>query len=94
LKKTNKQNSGEKTMKKLVMALVFSLLLNPMVYAQPAGEQAAPEGAEAFSPAKRYFCPMDGFESDKPGKCEKCGMELVEKPSAEEAEHEHHEHNH
>jgi hypothetical protein len=21
---------------------------------------------------------MDGFTSDKPGKCEKCGMELIE----------------
>jgi hypothetical protein len=27
---------------------------------------------------------MDGFESDKPGKCEKCGMDLVEKVATTE----------
>ena len=31
--------------------------------------------------AKKYICPMNcpGSESDKPGKCPKCGMPLVEK---------------
>lgn len=29
--------------------------------------------------AKAYICPMDGYQSDKPGKCPKCGMDLVEK---------------
>ncbi len=29
--------------------------------------------------AKTYVCPMDGTTSDKPGKCPKCGMDLVEK---------------
>jgi hypothetical protein len=29
--------------------------------------------------AKTYVCPMDGSTSDKPGKCPKCGMDLVEK---------------
>jgi len=29
--------------------------------------------------AKTYVCTMDGFTSDKPGKCPKCGMDLVEK---------------
>ncbi|MCI0406013.1 MAG: hypothetical protein L0Z48_09645 [candidate division Zixibacteria bacterium] len=29
-----------------------------------------------------YYCPMHPDEvSDKPGKCSKCGMDLVEKPS-------------
>lgn len=80
---------------KLAMFMVISLLLSPVVYAQPASEQMMPEGVEVSSPAKKYFCPMDGFESDKPGRCEKCGMELVEKPAvAEETEHEHHDHSH
>lgn len=26
-----------------------------------------------------YICPMDGYISDKPGKCPRCGMDLVEK---------------
>jgi rubrerythrin len=28
---------------------------------------------------KTYVCPMDGYTSDKPGKCPSCGMDLVEK---------------
>lgn len=28
---------------------------------------------------KTYVCSMDGYTSDKPGKCPKCGMELEEK---------------
>lgn len=44
---------------------------------------AAGSGAEGKPAAKRtskaYVCPMGEFESDKPGKCPKCGMTLVEK---------------
>lgn len=29
--------------------------------------------------AKKYVCPMGEYEGDKPGKCPKCGMNLVEK---------------
>jgi rubrerythrin len=29
--------------------------------------------------AKTYVCPMDGYTSDRPGTCPKCGMGLVEK---------------
>jgi acylphosphatase len=29
--------------------------------------------------SKKYFCPMDGYQSDKPGKCPKCGMTLKER---------------
>lgn len=29
-----------------------------------------------------YYCPMDPeIVSDKPGKCSKCGMDLIEKPA-------------
>lgn len=37
-----------------------------------AGKKMAPM-------AKTYICTMDGYTSDKPGKCPKCGMDLVEK---------------
>lgn len=42
-----------------------------------AGPAAWPAAASKLS--KRYVCPMDGYQSDKPGKCPKCGMELKEK---------------
>jgi hypothetical protein len=29
--------------------------------------------------AKTYVCPMDGYTSNQPGTCPKCGMTLVEK---------------
>ena len=29
--------------------------------------------------AKTYICPMGDYQGDKPGKCPKCGMDLVEK---------------
>ncbi len=28
---------------------------------------------------KTYVCPMDGYSCHTPGKCPKCGMDLVEK---------------
>ena len=36
-------------------------------------------GKKMSSMAKTYICTMDGYTSDKPGKCPKCGMDLVEK---------------
>ncbi len=42
--------------------------------------QAKPE------PGVKYVCPMcKGVESDKPGKCPKCGMDLVKKTEPQEA---------
>lgn len=32
---------------------------------------------------KRYACPMGCAESDKPGKCPKCGMNMTEKKAAQ-----------
>ena len=72
-------------MKKLVALFVMSLVLGPVAYAVEAVQtETVPAAAEATTPAKKYFCPMDGFESDKPGKCEKCGMDLVQKVEAPE----------
>jgi rubrerythrin len=45
--------------------------------AKKVKKKAAPKKKTAV--AKSYVCPMDGFTSDKPGKCPKCGMDLVEK---------------
>jgi len=35
--------------------------------------------AKPAAHAKLYVCPMGEYEGDKPGKCPKCGMDLVEK---------------
>jgi YHS domain-containing protein len=36
--------------------------------------------AKKQAPAKKtYVCPMGDYQGDKPGKCPKCGMTLVEK---------------
>ncbi len=73
-------------MKKLAVLFVMSLVFASVAYAEDALTPVPVETAvQEEAAAKKYFCPMDGFESDKPGKCEKCGMDLVEKPAVEEA---------
>lgn len=48
-----------------------SFAANPEKFA--AKKEAAP---------KVYACPMNDYQGDKPGKCPKCGMTLVEKKQA------------
>lgn len=45
------------------------------------GEKAQGKGKKEAKKAAKYICPMKcpGSESGKPGKCPKCGMDLVEK---------------
>ena len=45
----------------------------------PAKARAAHMAKAETAAAKRYVCPMGDYEGDKPGKCPKCGMTLVEK---------------
>ena len=73
-------------MKKVLVLVAVALLFTSAVYAEQAVQTEAiePVAQETEQVAKKYFCPMDGFESDKPGKCEKCGMDLVEKVAATE----------
>ncbi len=41
--------------------------------------------AKSRQPAKKYFCPMcEGVESDTPGSCPKCGMNLERNPTFRE----------
>jgi len=51
----------------------------------PACDKPFLENPEKYIPkkqtvqAKIYVCPMGDYQGDKPGKCPKCGMNLVEK---------------
>ncbi len=60
----------------LALALAFTAC-NRSDHEHSAGEKPGHEHAAAA----KYICPMkcEGSESDKPGKCPKCGMALVEK---------------
>jgi len=57
----------------------------PTARSAPAVKHKVKKAKKKASPkkmapmAKTYVCTMDGFTSDKPGKCPKCGMDLVEK---------------
>ncbi len=70
-------------MKKFAVVFLVSLFFASIAYAEnvitPVASDAT-TAAEQISGAKKYFCPMDGFTSNKPGKCEKCGMDLIEMP--------------
>jgi len=38
-----------------------------------------PVVGEKTAVIRTYICPMDGYTSNKPGTCPRCGMNLVEK---------------
>ncbi len=70
-------------MKKFVVVFLVSLFFASIAYAadsatSTSGWPTPVQTAAKNLGAKKYFCPMDGFVSDKPGKCKKCGMELIE----------------
>jgi Cu+-exporting ATPase len=81
------------TLAALALALLLPPVLHAHEGAEPAtatAKAAAPAKAKAKAKKKakaaakpaakaRYVCPMhDGGESDHPGHCPKCGMDLVE----------------
>jgi hypothetical protein len=71
----------------LGIALALSLQAAPVRAEEPATPPSAAaekpaEGASAAAPAevkKTYHCEKCGVSKDAPGKCEKCGADLVEK---------------
>ncbi len=74
-------------MKKLAMFLVLAaILVGPVAFAEEMGKSAPMGDMGKQGMMKMYQCPMDGYTSDKAGKCPKCGMELKEKEmTADEA---------
>jgi hypothetical protein len=62
------------------MSGMSTLGANAMPAATPAAKHKVKKTKKKMaSMEKTYVCPMDGYTSDKPGKCPKCGMDLVEK---------------
>ena len=49
-----------------------------MVFVPFALAQEAHTHAQEAAVTKVYRCPMDGYTSEKPGKCALCGMDLLE----------------
>ena len=47
------------------------------------------EAPAATQPAEKYVCPMGCAESDKPGKCPKCGMTLKKEAAKPSHSHQH-----
>jgi hypothetical protein len=55
-------------------------VLTPSVSATPVVKHKVKKTKKkAVTVAKTYVCPMDGYTSDQPGTCPRCGMGLVEK---------------
>lgn len=70
----------ETRMKKILMAtLLFSLLMTSMAYlaATPPPSKAQDQPAKGQKVEKAYVCQACDYVGDKPGKCPKCGKDLV-----------------
>ncbi len=72
------------------------LVLLMVIAAMSAGNAFAHDGVDHSKEAMHadaevmYHCPMHPeVTQDKPGKCPKCGMDLVKMDSKEEANHSH-----
>jgi hypothetical protein len=65
-------------MKIRFVALAMTTLLAVGACSQPANKSADPAAKVAEN--KKYYCTMHpNIQSDKPGTCSKCGMDLVER---------------
>ena len=63
-------------MRKSIILFVLALTaFSAFSFAQEAVKPAAGTKAAMM---KVYACPMDGYVSEKPGKCPSCGMDLAE----------------
>jgi hypothetical protein len=69
---------GMAGMKSAVTTPAPSPMATPKAKPAKKSKKAKPKKEAA---AKSYTCPMDGGHFDKPGKCPKCGMDLVPEKS-------------
>ncbi len=70
-------------MKKLMTVLIFAaMIVSPIAFAEAMAKSNSIGKMDDMvkkDMMKMYQCPMDGYTSDKPGMCAKCGMKLEEK---------------
>ena len=74
-------------MKKIATFLILvSIFAGPVAFAEGVGKPVSLLNEQTQGKVKVYQCSMEGYTSDKPGKCAKCGMDLMEtEMAAEEA---------
>jgi len=69
--------SINKTIMKQLLILLLAVACSTSTFAQ-ASSQASHKRAQKATPTTIYRCPMNlDVTSSKPGKCPKCGMQLV-----------------
>ncbi len=55
----------------------------PVAHSTPAGKHKAKKTSKKKAVKDVYACPMGHYTGDKPGKCPKCGMDLVKQEKVE-----------
>ena len=67
--------------------ILAAVVISPVAFAEEMAKSAPMGDMGKQGMMKMYQCPMDGYASEKAGKCPKCGMGLEEKEmTADEAE--------
>ncbi len=63
---------------KTIISLVVLFTMSVTAYSQKAKANSAQNKSNTILATKNYTCPMHpDVKSDKPGKCSKCGMDLL-----------------
>lgn len=59
--------------------ILVSIFAGPVAFAEGVGKPVSLMNDQVQGKVKMYQCSMEGYTSDKPGKCPFCDMDLEEK---------------